>query len=141
MTRIIITRTVESVAEPFLTRLRTPAPRVRYPIAWKSIKQRKAFFASNGFGRGIPTQRTGALPAAWSLSFEYTAGGITIATFSNPTPYLEFVQGTWQQPMHINTGWINYIDEWASESIKLEDAIETNLLRLYEYVDKDVILV
>jgi hypothetical protein len=38
-----------------------------YPIQWDTVRQRKAFFASDGFGRGIPTRRTGDYLKAWQV--------------------------------------------------------------------------
>ena len=49
-------------------RMRKPGQSPRYPIKWDSEKQRRAFFASDGFGRGIPTSRTGAYPAGWNIA-------------------------------------------------------------------------
>lgn len=34
---------------------------VRYPIQWDSERQKRAFFATNGFGAGIPYGRTHAM--------------------------------------------------------------------------------
>lgn len=41
--------------------------RIRYPIQWDSERQRRAFFASNGFGGGIPYHRTGGYGRAWQI--------------------------------------------------------------------------
>jgi hypothetical protein len=46
-----------------------PGP-VKYPIRWTSERQRRAFFATNGFGRGIPTKRTGDV-ARWGVFVDY----------------------------------------------------------------------
>jgi hypothetical protein len=87
-----------------------PGP-VRRPIAWASDRQRRAFFATKGFGKGIPTQRTGRV-LAWRLAFKADtnkAGGAII--LENPTPYAKYVfggfnaQGAPQQPFHANTGY------------------------------------
>ncbi len=39
---------------------KNPGP-PKYPIRWKSEKQRRAFFATDGFGKGIPYKRIGKL--------------------------------------------------------------------------------
>jgi len=44
---------------------RRPAPRIEYPIQWDSVKQMKAYFATDGFGGGIPSVRTGAYQAGY----------------------------------------------------------------------------
>lgn len=48
--------------------LAAPAPKISYPVNWDSEKQMLAFFASNGFGKGIPYNSTGASSRAWKLS-------------------------------------------------------------------------
>lgn len=40
---------------------------IRYPVQWDSVRQRKAFFASNGFGGGIPYRRRGRYEQGWQL--------------------------------------------------------------------------
>lgn len=47
--------------------LRRPGAPVTYPVRWDSEKQRRAFFATDGFGRGIPTVRTGAYNAGYMI--------------------------------------------------------------------------
>ena len=44
----------------------TEAPSVR-PVHWDTIRQQKKYFASDGFGRGIPTERSGNTKAAWTI--------------------------------------------------------------------------
>ena len=80
-----------------------PGP-VKRPIRWKSERQRKAFFASNGFGHGIPYQRTGNLGKSWkvSTSVKKDVGAFVVENTSN---YVQYVQGDYQQPFHLDTGW------------------------------------
>lgn len=40
---------------------------VTYPVQWDSIRQRQAFFASNGFGGGIPYRRRGTYEQGWQI--------------------------------------------------------------------------
>ena len=47
--------------------LAAPVPKVSYPVNWDSEKQMLAYFASNGFGKGIPYAPTGASSRAWKL--------------------------------------------------------------------------
>jgi hypothetical protein len=47
------------VARRMQTRLNETPAAVTYPLEWDSEKQKTDFFASNGFGNGIPYQRTG----------------------------------------------------------------------------------
>jgi hypothetical protein len=83
---------------------------VVYPIAWTSDKQRKAFFATNGFGRGIPTKRTGALNDGWHSFSETITGLGTKVIIWNSQSYAQFVVGRFtpsrhMQRFHRNTGW------------------------------------
>lgn len=59
-----------------------------YPVQWDSTKQRKAFFATNGFGRGIPTKRTGASVNAWK-AIAIQDG----AQVSNPLAHIVYLSG------------------------------------------------
>lgn len=81
-----------------------PGP-VKYPIKWKTDKQRRAFFASNGFGNGIPTKRTGEIIAAWRV-VNKSRGFKGFLQLVNAHPAVDFVQGEDQQPFHKNTGWV-----------------------------------
>jgi len=88
-----------------------PGP-VKRPIQWTSEKQRRAFFATKGFGGGIPTVRTGAIPQAWDVIFVEEAGAFRIL-ITNPNKAAKFLYGgtslrsnpKFQQQMHKNTGW------------------------------------
>jgi len=68
--------------------LQKPAPKPSYPISWDSEKQRRAFFASDGFGGGIPYVRTGRGSKAWQVQ-ELATGG----TLSNPTKQAVYIWG------------------------------------------------
>lgn len=125
--------------QPFVLRdlQATPGP-VKYPIAWASEKQRKAFFASDGFGHGIPTRRTGAISRGWDVSLVVTSTRITVNT-SNRVPYAKYVVGKLrergrdtQQRMHINTGWQDAsetLDFWARAYYEEFEAEYEALLR------------
>lgn len=83
---------------------------VVYKIKWTTQRQERAFFATNGFGKGIPTQRTGALNASWeSVSLTVASLGTSILIW-NSQKYAKFVVGTFtsiapMQRFHRNTGW------------------------------------
>lgn len=61
------------------TLLRKPAAKPTYPIRWDSERQRRAYFASDGFGSGIPYRRTGRYERGWTL--DRTGDGYA---FGNP---------------------------------------------------------
>src|SRR5262245_21771646 len=83
-----------------LARELTPYPgAVKRPIRWKSARQRRAYFASNGFGRGIPSRRTGRLQNAWEITYRpLTKDGVGSITIANTAPEARFVIGPFQQP-------------------------------------------
>lgn len=115
---------INALAKTTLQKLQRTPPKVKYPIQWKSRKQQRYFFATRGFGKGIPTQRTGALQAGWKVIDEsdFTQGLFTIYNDATTRDYFtgaviyfeEFVTGVNQQPFHRNTGW------GQSQSILLE---------------------
>lgn len=84
---------------------------VTYPIQWDSEKQRRAFFATDGFGKGIPYVRTGdyikgwkkaELPEVFEISNQHPAGAI--GGTLRGAPSLMAVGGssltTWQSKIH-----------------------------------------
>lgn len=48
-------------------RLSVDGSPIRYPVQWDTERQKRAFFASKGFGNGIPYRRTGRTALAWRL--------------------------------------------------------------------------
>lgn len=82
------------------------------PYVWESEKQRRKYFATNGFGGGIPYQRTGTLKDAW----KYTAANSnwTMVKLENATPYAQYVQGDQIQKGHVADRWRHYSNVIAS---------------------------
>ena len=70
--------------------MKEPGDPVTYPIKWDSTKQRKAFFASNGFGKGIPTVRTGKYQRAWTI---HKVGNVGY-DLGNPLAHAKYIGGT-----------------------------------------------
>lgn len=96
-----------------------------YPIHWKSAKQRRAFFATNGFGRGIPTPRTHALSNGWQTDITPLADGGDLTVY-NSAPEAGFVYGdfdTPRQPMFDGgTGGINWLDPFSVSASYFDQA-------------------
>jgi hypothetical protein len=108
-----------------ITILAPPVGAVKYPIRWTPAKnqnkppntkwgyyslQKDAFYATNGFGKGIPTKRTGALQQGWTSLSETIQGVGTRVIYWNKTNYTQFVVGRFtpsdhMQQFHRNTGW------------------------------------
>jgi hypothetical protein len=88
---------------------------VKYPVEWTSEKQRRAYFATNGFGAGIPFQRNGDISNAWEV-IDLSVGGNFGILVRNTNPASKFLYGSlardkmaamrWRQKFHQNTGWI-----------------------------------
>lgn len=106
---------VVSAIEPFLLdELHYYPGEVKYPIQWTSERQRKAFFATDGFGAGIPYRRTGRLRDAWRVVSDVQGGAFTMRV-ENDADSARFVVGSlaqnvsaaqrFQQRFHANTGW------------------------------------
>ena len=75
------------------------------PFEWSSEKQRRAFFATDGFGRGIPTIRTFELARSGKFAVVKKFKSLYI-TYTNNTPYFKWVQGQFTQIIgHIRRGW------------------------------------
>jgi hypothetical protein len=84
-----------------------PGP-VRLPFQFGTDRSRRAFFATNGFGRGIPTRRTGAILKAWAIEIT-RRGQTTFILLTNTDPKARYVYGLppiqRQIPGHARTGW------------------------------------
>jgi hypothetical protein len=113
---------VRRVDEEVVSRLRVEPPPPRYPFRWASQKQRRAFFATNGFGRGIPTRRTHDAAQGWRTIFSATPTGGEVA-IENPVKYAEFVFGPRQQPGHADTGWAYAPDIVVQAEIRLTELL------------------
>lgn len=87
---------------------RIPGPPV-HPIRWTSDRQRAAFFASKGFGRGIPTRRTNTIIEAWDVRFLPTRDG-GILLMSNPYEEAQYLFGPNTQGFHLDTGYVQLDD-------------------------------
>lgn len=75
------------------------------PYQWQSEKQRRAYFATNGFGRGIPSPRSYDLRFGWKVS---AWGDGTKMRVQNDVPYAGFVMGDQLQTGHKVDGWRAY---------------------------------
>lgn len=102
---------VDAHRDDLLSELKAIPGPPKYPIQWTSEKQRRAFFATNGFGGGIPTTRSGRLPDGWQIiTFEANA---TFTVFiTNQNPAAKYVYGPLanispspRQRFHAQTGW------------------------------------
>lgn len=100
---------------------------VTYPVPWTTPLMRRAFFASDGFGRGIPTGRTGELLKSWDAAFAFTEDGGAFSVW-NTAEHAPYVVGDLQQPMFAGR-WVHApsaLDEFAPVVINdVEQALIT----------------
>ncbi len=98
-----------NTAKEFADEMRESGTPIVYPVQWDSEKQRRAFFATDGFGKGIPYRRTGEyergwktaeLPNGWQISNKHPAGAIggTVEYQGKITPDSNIQ--TWQSRIH-----------------------------------------
>lgn len=73
------------------------------PFTWSSEKQRRAFFATDGFGRGIPTRRTHELMLSGRFRIEESTLWVL---YENVAPYSPWVMSPQFQIIgHKKRGW------------------------------------
>jgi len=87
---------------------------VARPIAWESEKQRRAFFATGGFGGGIPYSRTGEFFRA----FDVLSNRRDLSTrIVNTADFAKYIIGDRQQKFHKNTGY-RKMESYEDEALK-----------------------
>ena len=96
------------------------------PYQFESEKQRKAYFASNGFSGGIPYKRTDKLRFGWKAD---KWGDGTRIKIINDEDYAQYVMGNKQQQGHITDGWRHFKDVIASNQVKMRIAIDAAVRR------------
>lgn len=104
-----------------LADLRLEPPPPDYPLRWASEKQRRAFFATDGFGRGIGAERTHALSQGWRVDVE--GNNFFALHVYNKEDYATFVVGDDKQPFHIDTGWLDAAPIMSDAMDAYEDVI------------------
>jgi len=109
-------------------RMATEGKPVRYPIQWDSTKQRKAFFATDGFGKGIPTKRTGTYRKNWKVI--PTQDGYDVG---NPLAHAKYIGGTGRggSQSNIHKGrWPNFKRQAEIVFNKLPKTVQRNLIQI-----------
>ena len=119
------------VMQAALAKLQKPGRKITYPVRWDSEKQRRAYFATKGFGHGIPYRRTGAYNKAWKLSAQpSTREGRTGYQISNSLSYAKYVGGNaaggGQSNIHKDR-WVLFRDVMEKELQKLPAKLQEYL--------------
>lgn len=104
LVKTAVNRQASKARSKLLPKLREEPPDPTYPLRWKTEKQKRAFFATDGFGRGIGAPRTHDISQGWKVEIN-NRDFVSIDVF-NTNPATIFVEGDEQQPFHIDTGWI-----------------------------------
>lgn len=121
---------VEAANEYIIDVMRLYPPRVNHKTKryiWNSEKQRRAFFATNGFGRGIPTRRTQQLASSWE-----TVGKGKEQAILSTAEYADYVVGNKMQHGHVADGWSSVkmtIRERTEKIIRKFDAGVKNAIK------------
>ena len=100
-----------------------PGP-VKYPFEFSTARSRAAYFATKGFGRGIPYRRTGQLRKSWKVDIT-RRGENSYMVIYNPADAAQYVYGSATQrqvPGHRNTGWGK--DQQTAAQLIQEDAVD-----------------
>ena len=115
-------RVLEGTVRRVQNRMNVEGKPITYPVQWDSPKQRRAFFATNGFGKGIPYERTFGSASAWqvqsfnngvSLSAPHPAGAVS------GMPPVNNGQGPWWQSRIHRGRWPFLQTELYAELAKL----------------------
>lgn len=120
-----IVEILQGTAENVRKRMSEPGAPVTGPIEWDSDKQRKAFFASDGFGGGIPHNRTGAYERSWTVERQ-PLGAFLFA--DSPAAAIGGFPGGWQSKIHRGR-WNNLTRVLFDELSKIPNEI-SNLFRV-----------
>lgn len=122
------------ISKEVAERLQRAPGAVHYPIQWTSERQRLAFFATDGFGHGIPYERSGDLVKDWHVRGDYRNGFTDISVY-NDAPQAQYVygdeEGLHQQFFHINTGWPRFVDQAQVIALEADDLIADALPGLF----------
>lgn len=88
---------LQETATRIKERMAVPGSPITYPVDWDSDKQKRAFFASNGFGGGIPYQRKNIYPTLWQASY-HEFGASVFA--DHPAGAIGGTLDGWQSKIH-----------------------------------------
>lgn len=88
---------MRQVAGNVRRRMQAEGKPVRYPVQWDSERQKRAFFATNGFGKGIPYRRTNRYRFGWQE--ERQPFGVTLHN-EHPAGAIGGTASGWQSRIH-----------------------------------------
>jgi hypothetical protein len=116
-------RTVRGTVLEIVRIMRRPAVKPTGPIRWDSAKQRKAFFATDGFGGGIPHVRLNAYVDGWKSKEVRTNTVFEVSNIGHRSMHITGdIAGQYQSRIHVG--------RWTKVSAVVE--------RLLAKLDKDI---
>ena len=104
-------------------RMREDGKPVTYPVQWDSERQKRAFFATDGFGHGIPYRRKNRYRYGWKE--ELTAFGATLRNES-PAGAIGGTTSGWQSKIHRGR-WPHLLSVLFDELRKVPDDLSNRL--------------
>lgn len=107
-----------------------PGP-VKLPFQFATERSRRAYFATNGFGNGIPYQRKGKVSKQWKTQIQK----LNIIIF-NASPAGKYVYGPRQVAGHKNTGWGKEVDKASKRT--LDAATDIIIAAWVQVVDESI---
>ena len=99
---------------------------VVYPIQWDTERQRRAFFATNGFGQGIPYKRTHAMVNNTKLERVALGTNLRIPHPGGAVFGLTGSPSTWQSRIHRNR-WAYLLGIVFDELAKIPERISNKI--------------
>lgn len=97
-------RQISRLKRQVLDELADEPGKPKYPLRWKSARQRRFVMAKLRRENNLPYQRKHQLAKGWRVTDDVLSEGGLFAV-ENATPYARFVQGDDAQPFHLDTGW------------------------------------
>lgn len=122
-------RVLRAYRQDILDQLQRQPGKPRYPLRWKSERQRRYVMAKLRRENNLPYRRTGQLAAGWRV-VSNTRGNIGEIAILNSSAYARYVQGDDAQPFHRDTGWPQFAPIFAVWEPRLQDAFITEYLEL-----------
>lgn len=109
-------------------------PESNAPFVWSSERQRRAYFASNGFGAGIPFVRNFALADAGAFRVDESSFWIT---YENALPWAKYViHPSYQIIGHRTRGWKPVNQYVVSKAGKITPVIRKGVLAAWADMEK-----
>lgn len=120
---------LEDTAYAIKDRMNKPGKPITHPVNWDSEKQQAAFFASNGFGKGIPYSRKGDMQNAFQVTNSFGAVNLFApdpagAVFGSPK------HDWWQSNIHKGRWqWLKtvYFEEISKIPARFRDRFRTEV--------------